>query len=95
MVENSHKNEIHRVANQTRIPEIYFFASEVLILGEERLVILGKSIAMQIRVWSIPIEDTGFYSLVPNLCSALVFLHVRSNYLLKTDWRQFSGKILT
>ena len=89
----SYENEIHMVDSPSNenSKNIYFFAREALTLGDGQLENLGKcpktgkSIVMLIRQWLILIGNTGLYSLVSTFCTALVFLHVTSNYLLKTE----------
>ena len=52
----------------------------------------GKPIVMQIGEWSILIGNTGLYSVVSKSFHYFGFLHVRSNYLLKTEEVSFHAK---
>ena len=96
----SYENEIHRVDSPFNkdSKNVTFLAREVLISGEGRpenlgkIAKTGKPIAMQIREWSILIGNTGLHSLYQSLCITLVFLHVRSHYLLKTEEVNFQAK---
>ena len=77
MVKNSntlYENEIHRVHSHfNEDSKNTFLSREALISGERQPENLGKMakkkenyILMQIKEWSIPIGNSGLYSLVPN-----------------------------
>ena len=70
----SYENEIHRVDSPFNEDSrnITFLASESLFRGRD-----GE--------WSIPVGNTGLYSLVSKSCITFIFAHVGSNYLLKTE----------
>ena len=104
MVKNSntfYENEIHRVNSPFNedSKNIIFLAMEALISGKGRPENFrengpktGKPIVMQIREWSILIDDTALYSLVSKYLHYFGFLQVRSNYLLKTEEVSFQAK---
>ena len=75
----SYENEIHMGDSPLNedSKNIFFFAREILISGEERPDNLGKwpksgkPIVMQIREWSIIIGNIGLYSLLSKSCITL------------------------
>ena len=75
-----------------------FLAREALIAGEgrpenlEKMAQTRKPIVMQIREWSILIEILASTPWHQSFCITLVFLHARSNYLLKTEEVSFHAK---
>ena len=95
----SYENEIHRVDSPfNEDSNNIIFGQGGPNFGEGRPENLRKMaknrepIVMQIREWSIPIRNTGLYSLYQNLCITLVFLRGRSNNSLKTEEVSFQAK---
>ena len=96
----SYENEIHRVDSPFNedSKNIFFLAKEALISGKGRpeklgkMAKTGKPIVMEIWEWSVLIGNTGSTLWYQSLCITLIFLHVRSNYLLKTEEVGFQAK---
>ena len=94
----SYENEIHRVDSPFKEDSkniLYWQGRPNFGVGTAgKWPKTEKSIVMQIREQSILIGNTGLYSLVSKSLHyfQLVFLHVRSNYLLKTEKVSFQAK---
>ena len=93
-----YENEIHRVDSPfKRGFEKYNFFGPNLGGGtagkfRENNQKQGNPIVMDIREWSVLIGNTASAPWYHSLCITLVSLHVRSNYLLKTEEVSFQAK---